>query len=549
MVTLYITDEAVDYLLDEFNRKGFPEPLDADWTRDILLVYVDESLNVRCLRSGPDEEYQNTSRIFPLTVSYVRNEKVELEEQEIDKIRGNTGEYLNGKTAVAGISTDENLDWVRLAILLRRLVIPYVREHITDRDYDPSDDTSGIYFYCPDGQLEDKTVKGKERPDLAYVHIDPENGELVEEPARYYEDEIIASEMYDTVMSQLENRPHFVADPEGSGEKLELPANFLDAYQSSRLVISGMQRKREMSDRIAAIKFQRKDALWQHGLKASAERIFISVDTLMKLPEPDVPVKLIPDGLLPEAVIEVIDADFTCVVEISGRYKEKTLLSLYSRFGIPLMSPIRAEAGNVRDKSKMFLGDGLLITDGEGGLGDIAFSLLFGYKRILAVLIASEWFKKPGKSIGPQTGLLIEENDGDVVISRISGKQRPDMICGGDEWQLGFWRPYEQDEISEGPSVTERINLESVKLLDRDPIEDLKNQLDGKNAVTLLQTEIAQGNPQAMKLLAAKYVKGDGVPKNLGQALSLYEEAFTLLPDDDELEFEIFMLKMEIFDQ
>lgn len=384
---------------------------------------------------------------------------------------------------------------------------------------------------------------------MAYVHIDPETGELVEEPERFYEEEIIEPEKFDAVMRRLENRPRFVVNPEGNGDKLELPPDFLDAYQSSRLVIDGMHRKHALSDRIAPVEFRRKDALWQHDLNPSAERIFITVDTLMKLPEPDVQMKMISDALLPEAVIEVVDADFTCVVEIGGRNKENTKLSLYTRFGLPMMSPVRAEAGNIRDKAKSFLGDGLLASDGDGGLGDIAFSLLFGYKRILAVLIASEWFQKHGKSTDAQTGILVDADDGDIVIRMVSGKQRPDMICGGDEWQLGFWRPYERDDVYESPSVDEHISIETVEAFCRGPAETLKNQLTENNAVIMLEAETAQSNPQAMKMLAEKYAKGEDVPKDLRRALSLYEKAFVLLPDDDDLEFEIFMLKMEIDDQ
>ena len=188
-------------------------------------------------------------------------------------------------------------------------------------------------------------------------------------------------------------------------------------------------------------------------------------------------------------------------------------------------------------------------TNGAKILGDIAISLLYGYKRILAVLIASEWFPKHGKNNDPQSGLLLEGNGDDIVIRRVSGKQRPDMICGGDEWQLGFWRPYDQDNEYEDIPVSEYIGLDAIKSLDRDPAEILKNKLTGDNAVTVLEAETAQGNPQAMKLLAARYAKGDGVSKDLKQALSLYEKAHMLLPDDADMEFEIFMLKMEIDDQ
>ena len=81
--------------------------------------------------------------------------------------------------------------------------------------------------------------------------------------------------------------------------------------------------------------------------------------------------------------------------------------------------------------------------------------------------------------------------------------------------------------------------------MNRDPAELLGETL----CETDIEKEISQGNPQAMKLRAQQILsRGSGVTEKR-QALALYEKAFELLPDDDDLEFEIFMLKMDLNDQ
>ena len=49
-----------------------------------------------------------------------------------------------------------------------------------------------------------------------------------------------------------------------------------------------------------------------------------------------------------------------------------------------------------------------------------------------------------------------------------------------------------------------------------------------------------------MKLRAQQLLAEEPSMVEKQQALSLYEKAFALLPDDDDLEFEIFMLKMDM---
>ena len=545
MVTVFMTDEAEDYLLEEFAENGFPDMPNAEWTSDILLEYVDSGMTVRIFRTEDVEAYMKTTRFFPPTLQEAEIEKPEIDEKALEECRYHLEEYLAGDKAIGGISTDEDLSWLRHSILFRRLVAPRVREHIAGREYTPDDSTSGVFLSCEKGELSDEIVYGEQRPDLTYGQVHPETGEVEIKKGRCYEDEISDGEGFDSVMRDLAKRPKYMMNPDGSGEKADLPAAILRAYQSSRLWLDGKHRRKLLSARTVPVEFKQDGFLLQRNLKQSAERIYISVDTLMKLPEADVPINRLPEEMLPEAVIEITDADYICVAEISGNIRVNTKLSLYTRFGVPLMSPFRAEAGNVGMGSGTFLGDGFIGADGEGYLDDVVYSLLFGYRKILGVMIASDWFSKHGKTEAPQSGLLIETAGDQIVIRRVCGTTRPELICGAGEGQIALWRPYRPDDDLNLPEIIEYVTVDDIAMVSEPPFFCSA----GINDVQALEQKTAEGDPRAMKQLAEKYAKGDGVTADPRKALALYEKAYALMPDDNDLEFEIFMLKMDIDNQ
>ena len=209
------------------------------------------------------------------------------------------------------------------------------------------------------------------------------------------------------------------------------------------------------------------------------------------------------------------------------------------------MSPFRAEAGNVGMGSGTFLGDGFIGADGEGYLDDVVYSLLFGYRKILGVMIASDWFSKHGKTNTLQSGLLIETAGDQIVIRRVFGTTRPELICGAGEGQIALWRPYRPDDDLNLPEIIEYVTAGEIAMVSGASVSNLADTDD----IKVLERKTAEGEPQAMKLLAEKYAKGDGVAVNARKALALYEKAYSLMPDDNDLEFEIFMLKMDIDNQ
>lgn len=209
------------------------------------------------------------------------------------------------------------------------------------------------------------------------------------------------------------------------------------------------------------------------------------------------------------------------------------------------MSPFRAEAGNVGMGSGTFLGDGFIGADGEGYLDDVVYSLLFGYRKILGVMIASDWFSKHGKTNTPQSGLLIETAGDQIVIRRVCGTTRPELICGAGEGQIALWRPYRPDDDLNLPEIIEYVTVDDIAMISDPPFFCSA----GSNEVQALEQKTAEGDPRAMKQLAEKYAKGDGVTADPRKALALYEKAYALMPDDNDLEFEIFMLKMDIDNQ
>ena len=103
------------------------------------------------------------------------------------------------------------------------------------------------------------------------------------------------------------------------------------------------------------------------------------------------------------------------------------------------------------------------------------------------------------------------------------------------------FRPYQKDEDCSGPEIVEKISVQTILDMNRDPAELLRDKLGTGD---MLEKEAAEGNPQAMKLLAERLA-----PQDKQAALAWYEKAAALLPDDDDLEFEIFMLKMELENQ
>ena len=545
MVRVFLTDEAEDHLFDEFVEKGFPQMPDAEWTTSIRLDYVDAGTVVQSLKTEDVEGYIKTTLVFPPTLEETELEKPEFDEEALEGCRSCLESFLEGDKEVTGISTDEKQDWLRHSVLLRRLVVPYVREHIVNREYSPDDPTGGVFLFCEEGILHDDAVHGEQRPDLTYGQIDPETGEIVAKQGRYYEEEMSDGEGFALMMTELEKRPKFMMNPDGSGEKAELPASLLRAYQNSRLWLDGKHRRIVLSARTVPVEFKQDGYLLQRNLKQSAERIYISVDTLMKLPEPEVPINRIPEELLPETVIEITDSDYICIAEISGNIRVNTKLSLYTRFGVPLMSPIRAEAGNVGMGSGMLLGDGLIGADGEGYLEDVVYSLLFGYRKILGVLIAADWFAKYGRTDSPQSGLLINTEEDRIVVRRVCGKTRPELVCGAGEGQFALWRPYQPDDDINLPEIIEYVTAGEIAMVSGASVSNLADTDD----IKVLERKTAEGDSQAMKLLAEKYAKGDGVAVNARKALALYEKAYSLMPDDNDLEFEIFMLKMDIDNQ
>ena len=234
------------------------------------------------------------------------------------------------------------------------------------------------------------------------------------------------------------------------------------------------------------------------------------------------------------------------MVKTDGANLKNTQLSLYNRFGLPLLSPVRAEAAGVCEGAGSFLEKGLFGADGEGYLGDVALSLLLGYKRIIGVLMVSDWFGKHGKTESDQSGILISADDENIVVQRVEGSQRPVLICSAPEGERAFYRPYQQDDPCDTVDVLEIISKEAFRAMNRKPEEILQEKLRKSDDSDALAKEALRGNPQAMKLLAGQLLEEEPTAEDKKRALAWYEKAAELLPDDDDLEFEIFMLKMEL---
>lgn len=544
MVTVFLTDEAQDALIEDFEENGFPELCNEEWTKDILLELTDICMSIRCQKAGNEENYQKLERFFPPTINMRETEKVVVTDHDLESIHDRVEDFLAGEIEVPGIQTDEDFNWVRNSVLFRRLVIPYVKRHLEDGSFGEDLEISGIHIFCEEDEIRSEALSGEDRPMLKYARF-AESGDLIDEPGKYYADEIFTGEKLKSCIQELENRPEYL-NIEGIGEGLEWPPQFLDEYQCARMLFDGKRRKNELGSKVVPVNFRRKDFMWQRPQRSGVERLYVTVDTLLALPEVDIPIKRIPEELLPETIVEIIDSAITCVIETDGPNLKNTKLSLYNRFGVPMFSPVRAEAAGVCEGMKTFLEDGHFASDGEGYLGDVAFSLLFGYKKLLGVLIASDWFEKHGKTENDQSGILIETDGDEIIARRVTGKQRPELICSGMGGERDCGRVYQKDDEFDEPEPEEIICFRILQDLNRDPSEILSEKLRQSGKGNAIENEIAQGNPQAMILLAKQFLQGEPTIDDKKLALSWYEKAAVFLPDDDDLEFEIFMLKMEL---
>ena len=120
------------------------------------------------------------------------------------------------------------------------------------------------------------------------------------------------------------------------------------------------------------------------------------------------------------------------------------------------------------------------------------------------------------------------------------------MVCSAPEGERVFFRPYQKDDPCDRVDALEIISTEAFRVMNRKPEEILKEQLQQSNDFNALEKEASQGNPHAMKLFAKQLLQGEPSADDRKLALSWFEKAHELLPEDDDLEFEIFMLKMDI---
>ena len=293
MITVFLTNEAQDVLLEQLEEDGFQMQKEAPWASDLLLELTEICMSIRCRKAGSRELYEKAERFFPPTVNMRESEEITFSESDLDEIHVQVEAFLAGEAEVPGIPTDEEHNWLRNSILFRRLVLPYIQKHLDDGSFQEQRENSGIYIYCEDDEIMTQSVSGEERPELTYARL-TEEGMLVEEPGRYYDDELQDTEKLKSAIRELENRPQYL-DIEGEGDQAEWPPMLLEEYQCGRLLLDGRLKRSELGDQIVPVSFKREDFLWQRPSRASTETIYLTVDTMMKLPEVEIPLKRIPD--------------------------------------------------------------------------------------------------------------------------------------------------------------------------------------------------------------------------------------------------------------
>ena len=117
MITVFLTNEAQDVLIEQLEEDGFQMQKEAQWTSDLLLELTEICMSIRCQKAGSRELYEKAERFFPPTVAMRESEEITFSERDLEEIHCQTEAFLAGEAEVPGIPTDEEHNWLRNSVL------------------------------------------------------------------------------------------------------------------------------------------------------------------------------------------------------------------------------------------------------------------------------------------------------------------------------------------------------------------------------------------------------------------------------------------------
>ena len=113
MLTIFLTNEAQDLLIDEFREDGFSELPLVKQPKALLLEFTEISITVLCENQGASEKYRHAVRFFPPTVNMEDEISLTVSDNEFQDIHEQVDEFLSGETELTGIPADGNYHWLR----------------------------------------------------------------------------------------------------------------------------------------------------------------------------------------------------------------------------------------------------------------------------------------------------------------------------------------------------------------------------------------------------------------------------------------------------
>ena len=443
MHTLYVRVEDITALSEHASKCAIREtdaPLECN--NGVRLEFVSLAFTCICKSDANGELYKIKARTLPENLTSVKEYRLPIIQLPVGIIQ-NPKTFLNGETSIQGIPVDSDGMMLRLAVLVYHLILPYV--HITDDSGYMHERNCGFQLETEDG-IKLTSVVGMERPNLTYMQLDSENGNVIQKEGRFYADEFATPE--ENVWEYIGGADSFSATKTvkglGADENVSIPVVGDEAIalrRISQLINHGKSLRLKSS-----LTFRIQEELLVNSLGPDGEdralRLFVSTEDLINIPTYNCRMADI-CGCFKKVRLEIIDAPITAEMNFEIPVKTAVTLRTYLRNSIKIFSEVSSEVV-VNNASDYLLKSGKALLSGTGDAGNIAWAVITGLCGMLAGLVDSKWIERHSVNNNSTTILKAELIDGNIRFRHIPGKFRPDLICKG---LTGFemFRPYSDE--------------------------------------------------------------------------------------------------------
>ncbi len=531
MKTVYIDAAALAVLKKTAMDTDYPQTVLRQKPGELRLVLTEQPLEIKLKTEGKRAVFSVSYRTMPLHLTDDCRFSVPL--SVLEKLRKQLPLLLEEGKRIACWKSDSPVE--KLAVFLTEAFTFWLGDSAFP------DCGDGILLLSGDPP-ELRTVQGDERPELAFFRIDPGSGEPETCFFRLYDETPSMKNAVDFRGGKIISITKTVTDPK-TGEKKSVPVFGAEARATQALLALQDEGHNIEENWKGQLVFEEEGAEETLGHDAEARasaRLFVSSEDLLKLPTLPFPPRLLPEALRVNFLLELTDAAITARVQ-TDKEKRRTELTVFRRIAVNMFSPAVARMQYQRANSREFFFGGSLEISGSKINGYIALALAAGYKKLAGLLLAADCADK--LQTDTASGILLSVDGETVSIFRVSGTERP-ALPGFIANTFQISRPYADEKDGQGyRTLLAEIALEA---LGRTSLaEGVRKEAADDSLETLLE-KAARKDPEGLKQLGKRYETGDGVEQDQQKALALYRQAQALLPDDKDLEFDIFMLEMII---